>query len=104
MSEVGTTSKHTPPPWRADDNPFNAEGYSVIIRAGESSWVAEVFDVDDLVSRPEAEANACLIAAAPALLAALIAIRDIPTPFRSSASVALRMRAMAAKAVAEASR
>ena len=72
----GTTSKHTPGPWIADgpvveafDAPFTAD-ICCTLREGYG-WQTSL--VPDMAT---AFANACLIAAAPDLLAALEAVED----------------------------
>ena len=67
-------SKHTPGPWEQDTE--DAEwGNSFVVNAGD--WIiAEMIDGEDETRR----ANARLIAAAPDMLEALLAIRNADTP------------------------
>jgi len=61
-------TKHTPGPWAVRPQPFR-EGFKFAV-CGEDFWPAAIFS-DGRNNAGTAEANACLIAAAPELLYAL---------------------------------
>ena len=62
-------SAHTPGPWKAEPN-FRSSGWFVDQPTG-ARRIALVNERDASIERPECEANARLIAAAPELLEAL---------------------------------
>ncbi len=62
---------HTPTPWKVDDNPQN---YGDTIEAGADEKTIASVEWFGNRPTPEAHANARLIAAAPALLAAAEAV------------------------------
>lgn len=70
--------KHTPGPWTLDFDDDDGRDDSVPVRgAGLSSgWVAVAYVPIDYANRAEREANARLIAAAPAMYEALKALHD----------------------------
>lgn len=92
-------SQHTKGPWRKE-----------LIDSGMSNGMpiaAEIYPPLPLTGPliayvNSSEADADLIEAAPDLLAALQEIRDMPSPAVDAANVALRMRAVAAAAIAKA--
>lgn len=68
-------TKYTPGPWKLD---LVGDGKRWILGNGQSSWGTEVGEVyRDDTDRDEAEANAKLIAAAPALLELLQQMLDV---------------------------
>lgn len=79
------TSKHTPGPWHAAEDLLSDQGYVTDIVAGntriasaEHNWNEAAFG-ERRISWAEAQANAQLIAEAPAMLEALRAmLADIP--------------------------
>lgn len=72
--------KHTPGPWTSKQSLKPVDGeYDFAISAeidGRNRCIAEVFGRVSETHRPNAEANARLIAAAPELLAALVQLLD----------------------------
>lgn len=75
--------KHTPGPWRVVNKPHETRNERRIgIRSSANAWIASVGNMATAHAAPgsrlldEQEANARLIAAAPALLAALREIVD----------------------------
>lgn len=66
-------SKHTPGPWRTDENDHDAPYQNIRIEAEKNRTVCIVWvdDAPDHAFNAEQEANARLIAAAPDLLDAL---------------------------------
>lgn len=66
-------TKHTPGPWAVRPQPFR-EGFKFAV-CGEDFWPAAIFS-DGRNNAGTAEANACLIAAAPELLEALRVVRE----------------------------
>lgn len=77
--------KHTAGPWMAASSPSSVVGWPVVGPMGRSicnvSWMPkkaypDASEADYAAFNTECEANACLIAAAPELLAALKVVRE----------------------------
>lgn len=103
MTKEGKSSAHTPAPWtfHSDADLKNR------IEVGKAYWfngskgetiLTAVHDSFSRVATDEAEANARLIAAAPELLAALIAFRDAKSPEEFTAAMIQNAEAAIAKA------
>ena len=65
------TTNHTAGPWKIDSNPELPLG---VITDDENGY--GICEIDELLTAPEKEANAKLIAAAPCLLDALTQLMD----------------------------
>lgn len=72
-----SAAKHTPGPWRVNDNPMAMSEYCILAESRGTGFGASVATANqregyNSLSPEEAKANASLIAAAPELLEALM--------------------------------
>jgi len=98
------TRQHTSGPWKVEQIATNRHGYEwpvyTVRSCRENQCLAVVGEVDRATS-PDNEANARLIAAAPDLLAALIACQTIINREAPDGHIAYSMRAAIAKATGD---
>jgi uncharacterized protein (UPF0212 family) len=73
MADTGKPQQHTPGPWAPEES-FNDYQHVDIRGNGRTKLVAVVYMGNDCSPTEEERANAALIAAAPELLAALVAL------------------------------
>lgn len=72
--EEGEMTEHTPGPWTRDENDGRSKlDQAAWVRGPSGYFIASAFDFNRTDRDAEVEANARLIAAAPDLLAALVA-------------------------------